>query len=259
MKKLILIILAISFYPFRCEGQEYNIRRVQNSSIIEADTIVSNHSSDIEAIQQLINLEIQGRSVKMIGSIYEVDIEEAPIEEPIWMEVQVYDTIQITAFRYGNTESPTRAVFNYYHDLMIIKKDSNQVIPKYVFTARLEQARYWPEAKTTYKLVDFPFFFHEADSVYQGIDSTDIRIRTFANRTHCVNHYINGIKKEGSADHGTIACNPGSSEYAGGSFRHSNSFPNLDRSIDNVIRIEAIDPESGRVIGSQQKIISKMN
>lgn len=258
MKKIILIT-AILLLHLNLFSQEVNIRRVQNSMIIDFNTgdTLSAHSSDVEAMQQLLNYKKEGRVVKMIGSVYEVDVYEVTKPEPNWNEMIVIDTVEITGFNYGNIRSKNRAVINYGPNIMIASKDSSITVPKYVFTARLERSKHWPTATTSYILTDIPFQFYESDSIYNGSSPTEMKSRTFGSAPHCIRHFINGIEQKGSAEFESVSCGPGPSTYAGGSFRHSNTFYNLDRSIDNLIRVEALNPEDGNIIGSREFIIPK--
>lgn len=256
MKKTILTI-TILLFSLTAFSQAVNFRRVQNAKVINISTgdTLSSHSSDMEALQQLYNNQAQGINAKMLGSVYELDINN---DEPTWNEIIVIDTVQITGFNYSSIRSPKRAVINYGSNIMVATKDTVLNMPYYTFTARLERSKHWPTATTSYKLVDFPFYFHKSDSIYPTTEPTTMRARTFANATHCINHYINGVKVEGTAKFGTKSCGPGVSTYAGGSFRHSNTFFNLKRDIVNIIKVEAIDSVSGQVLGSQQFTIPKL-
>lgn len=269
MKKLILFISIISF--FSLQGQEINFKRVQNSMIIDlatGDTLQPTHASDAEALQHLFNEKAKGNKVKMLGAVYEVDIDiEAPAGgppppppiNPEPMAMWVIDTVQVLAHNYGNIRSPEGGVLNGHNKLYLFKKDSALTVPDYDFTATLERVKKWPEAETTYNLVETPFFFYRSDSTWQNTaDPSKYHARTFANKQHCIKHFVNGQEIKGAAAYETISCNAGQSAFAGGAFRHTNTFYNLDRNIDNIIRLEAIDPDTGQPLGSREFVIKKL-
>lgn len=264
MNKSILILIFLISFSLQAQ-QEVNFRRVTNSTIIEADTILSNHSSDIEAIQQLLNYQSAGRSVRMIGSTYQVDIKNQAITDTIYIgddwsgltNMKVIDSIEILAFNYGSIRSDSSAVLNNYGKIIQAKKDSLISVPFYSFTAKLERTKSWPDAGTSYKLVDIPFFFCKSDSIVADQGSI-FKYRTFANRSHCIRYELNGERLIGGDDHETRSCNPGNSEYAGGSFRHSNTITDLDRSKDNILKFEAIDQATGKILGTRTIIIPKI-
>lgn len=260
-------VLIVSFLltSFFASSQEVNFRRVENAHVIDAITkdTISSHSSDAEAKQELINWKFKSRSVSMIGAVYEVDIKNQ-ITQPdslldtvyinssptSWSEVKVVDTISKLFFKYGNVSGPTTNVLNQMGELYIIEKDSSMVIPKYVFQAKLERYREWPTAKTTYRLIETPFFFYESDSIMMQYDST-FRFRTFANKEHCIRYQVN------DSLHAIRSCEPGNSTYANGSFRHTNSIYGLDFSEEITLKVIACD-SLGNEIGSRQMIIPKI-
>ena len=165
--------------------------------------------------------------------------------------MQVIDTISGVFRNYSSIRSPKRAVLTDCCNVIVAEKDSSLTVPKYNFTAKLLRTKSWPKAETTYRLIENDFYFHESDSVALRDEENGIfRYRTFGNKKHCIKHIING------EDLGIVACSPGNSEYAGGSYRHSNTMM-IDFSIENIVELVAYSLDSTRVMGSRQIVIPK--
>ncbi|GAF72119.1 unnamed protein product [marine sediment metagenome] len=233
---LLIILISINTLSF----SQINYKRIENAKIVFISTgdTLSSHSSDIEAIQQLQNSKIAGLDVKMLGAVYELDIETGGPPPPppplprIEIEVDTFTTIaDYILLDYTNSlMNPTIEAKKYALITNIgLAEIEADTIYRFQSIFHLERTRNFKEAKTTYKSYGLPFQFR--DSLMLEPRSTSYRLQTFATKLHCVSYYLDNQEY-----HLNRSCNPG--KLSDIEYRHTMLYENLDPDTEYLVRIE---------------------
>ncbi len=159
--------------------------------IMEGDVVIEQKSSEVEAMQGLINYQLEGRNVRMVPPSYRVDIEqgstiEVPAEEIIYAEGYVHMTA------YDGTQ-----YLRIGDDKEIIRLVSG---PR----ARKGQGKFILKRKQTVDFIDQyelygdqPF---EIENNHEVVDYEAGLFRVWATEKWRVEYFINGVRDDVASD-----------------------------------------------------------
>jgi len=157
---------------------------------------------------------------------------------------KVTDTIREVMFKYGNVDAPGDAVLDNCRYKYIVKKDTFLSIPRGEFMAEMQRTKDFKNAITTYKLLSTPFYFVH-DSIVSKT-ATTIDIRTFANRTHCILQFVNGVQINAG-----VYCGPGLTSLGGVPvYRHTHRGLPYDPKKPMIYRFVAFDETTKEILGA---------
>lgn len=158
---------------------------------VENDVKLDQKSSEVEAIQGLINYQLEGKDVTMIPPTYRVDIEDAdgvivPEDEIIYAEGYVHMT------SYDGTQ-----YLRVFEDREIIRLVSGQ-------KARKGQGKFILKRTQSVDLIDQyelygeqPF---EIENDHEILDYETGRVRLWATEPWGVEYFVNGIREDRASD-----------------------------------------------------------
>lgn len=232
MKKNIIYLIFLISFTIQAQ-QKINLVVNEKFRVVDTtnDSLISNHNSEREATQSLINYfnKTGSKTARIFyPSQMRIDFEGS---SSIHSEV-VKDTLTIAGSWHMAGENGN--YFRYPKCGEIIKIEADSLIR---WQKDIEVIRTKTFGKTEYKLTNKVPFQFVSDTITRQPHVNYYRYQTFATEKHCIKTYVDGIY---TGDEDT-SCDPGNINYYGIKlYRHSNQISNLQPDTEYKIRVEGI-------------------